>query len=101
MLVSPMMPHLAETCWRALGREGMIVDAAWPKADPDLVRSESIRIAVQVNGKLKGTVELPRGADNKSAEAAALGLDTVSRALDGKTPRRVIVVPDRIVNVVL
>ncbi|HTK79279.1 MAG TPA: leucine--tRNA ligase [Rhizomicrobium sp.] len=101
LLIGPMMPHLAETCWHSLGHEGLVVDAPWPKADSDLVRSENIRIAVQVNGKLRGTVDLPRGTDKESAEAAALSLDTVSRALDGKPPRRVIVVPDRIVNVVV
>jgi leucyl-tRNA synthetase len=100
LLIGPMMPHLAESCWYALGHETLVVDMPWPKADPDLVRSDTITIAVQVNGKLRGTIETARGADRKLLEEAALALEPVSRALAGKAPRRVIVVPDRVVNVV-
>ncbi|HEY1960841.1 MAG TPA: leucine--tRNA ligase [Rhizomicrobium sp.] len=100
LLIGPMMPHLAESCWRALGHETLVVEMPWPKAYPDLVRYDTITIAVQVNGKLRGTIESARGADRKALEDAALALEPVSRALAGKPPRRVIVVPDRIVNVV-
>jgi leucyl-tRNA synthetase len=100
-LIGPMMPHLAESGWQALGHDTLIVDTPWPKADPELVRSDSVTIAVQVNGKLRGTLEIARGAGSKNVEAAALALEPVARALDGKAPRRVIVVPDRIVNVVV
>jgi leucyl-tRNA synthetase len=72
----------------------------WPVADEALIASDMLTIAVQVNGKLRGTIAVTPGADNASVEAAALALDTVTRALDGKKPRRVIVVPDRIVNIV-
>jgi leucyl-tRNA synthetase len=100
LLIGPMMPHLAESCWRTLGHVSLVVDTPWPKADPELVRSDSITIAVQVNGKRRGEIEIARGAAQKEVERAALSLEPVSRALEGKAPKRVIVVPDRIVNIV-
>ncbi|HMK68096.1 MAG TPA: class I tRNA ligase family protein, partial [Stellaceae bacterium] len=99
-LLGPMMPHLAEELWHQLGHATLLVEQPWPKADPALVAEETVTVAVQVNGKLRGTLELPRDADNKSAEAAALALPAVTRFLEGRTPRKVIVVPNRIVNVV-
>jgi leucyl-tRNA synthetase len=100
-LVAPMMPHLAETCWEALGKTGMVADAPWPKVDPALLVDDSVVMAVQVNGKRRGEVTVPVGATGAEAEAAALSLDAVARMLDGKPPRKVIVVPGRIVNVVV
>jgi leucyl-tRNA synthetase len=100
-LIAPMMPHLAESCWRALGHETLIVDEAWPKADPDLVRQDLITYAVQVNGKLRATRQFAKGTDRESVEREALSLEPVVRALEGKSPKRVVVVPDRIVNVVV
>jgi leucyl-tRNA synthetase len=100
LLTGPMMPHLAETCWNSLGHSDLVVDTPWPKADSALVHSDMVTIAVQVNGKRRGEITIARGAEQKSVEAAALALDGVVRALDGKPPRRVIVVPERIVNVV-
>jgi leucyl-tRNA synthetase len=100
LLIGPMMPHLAESCWQALGHETLVADVAWPHADPELVRSDIITIAVQVNGKLRGTLDVARGTAQPALETAALSLEPVARALAGKAPRRVIVVPDRIVNVV-
>ncbi|MBV9569834.1 MAG: leucine--tRNA ligase, partial [Alphaproteobacteria bacterium] len=100
LLISPMMPHLAESCWRALGYDTLVADALWPKADPKLVRSDTVTMAVQVNGKLRGTMEIGRGADKAEAESSALALEAVVRAIEGKPPKRVIVVPDRIVNIV-
>ena len=101
LLIGPMMPHLAEECWRHLGQTGLVAEAPWPKADPELVRSSEVTLAVQVNGKLRGTLELAKGAAKDEAEKAALALEAVQRALEGKAPRRVIVVPDRIVNIVV
>jgi leucyl-tRNA synthetase len=100
LLIAPMMPHLAETCWQALGHKALVVETPWPKADPTLTSSDSVTIAVQVNGKRRGEITVSKGSDNKGVEAAALALDGVIRALEGKPPRRVIVVPDRIVNIV-
>jgi len=100
-LVAPMMPHLAETCWVALGKSGMAADAAWPDVDPALLVDDSVVIAVQVNGKRRGEITVPKGAANEPVEKQALSLDAVARMLDGKPPRKVIIVPDRIVNVVV
>ncbi|MSO92322.1 MAG: leucine--tRNA ligase [Rhodospirillales bacterium] len=101
LLIAPMMPHLAEEMWRGLGHGTLAADTPWPVADPALVAEESVSIAVQVNGRLRGTLELPRGTDRATAEAAALSLENVERAIGGKPIRKVIVVPNRIVNVVV
>ena len=99
-LIGPMAPHLAEELWQALGHAELLVATPWPEADPALTVDEAVTLAVQVNGKLRGTVDLPRDADRAAAEAAALALPAVAKLLDGKAPRKVIVVPNRIVNVV-
>jgi leucyl-tRNA synthetase len=99
-LLGPMMPHLAEEMWQTLGYAELIADAPWPVADPDLARDEQVTIAVQVNGKLRGTVELPRDAAAGEVEEAALALPQVSRMLEGRAPKKVVVVPNRIVNLV-
>jgi leucyl-tRNA synthetase len=95
-----MMPHLAETCWQALGWSSYVIDEAWPIPDPALVRSDTITIAVQVDGKRRGEITIDRDADADTVRAAALDIEGVARALGGKSPRKVIVVPQRIVNVV-
>ncbi|HSZ75372.1 MAG TPA: leucine--tRNA ligase [Rhizomicrobium sp.] len=100
LLLGPMMPHLAETGWRALGHETLVAQSPWPVADASLVQADSVTIAVQINGKLRGTIHVAREADENTLREAAFALDGVKRALDGKTPRRVIVVPGRIVNIV-
>jgi leucyl-tRNA synthetase len=99
-LINPMTPHLAETCWEALGHDTLLAEEPWPAADPDLVRSDRITIAVQVNGKRRGEMEIPADADDEFVRSRALALESVARALEGKAPRRIIVVPGRIVNVV-
>jgi leucyl-tRNA synthetase len=100
-LIGPMMPHLAEELWSELGHAALLVDSGWPEADPALMVEDSVTMAVQVNGKLKGTVDLAKDVDNATAEAAALSLPGVAALLAGKAPRKVIVVPNRIVNVVV
>jgi leucyl-tRNA synthetase len=99
-LLGPMMPHLAEEMWQTLGGQGLLADQPWPVADPQLTRDEQVTIAIQVNGKLRGTLELPRDADNLAVEEAAMALPQVLRWLEGRPPRKVIVVPNRIVNIV-
>ena len=99
-LVAPMAPHLAEEAWVARGGEGLIAEAAWPAVDPALLVDDDVTIAVQVNGKLRDTLLLPKGTARETVEAAALASAAVVRLLDGRTPRKVVVVPDRLVNLV-
>ena len=99
-LAAPMVPHLAEEAWAAAGKDGLIADAAWPVVDPTLLVDDEVTVAVQVNGKLRDTLLLAKGIAREDAEAAALASEKVVRALDGKPPRKVIVVPDRLVNIV-
>ena len=98
--VGPMMPHLGEEAWAELGYTTFLADTPWPEANPALVVDDTITIAVQVNGKTRGTIDLPRDCPKDQAEQAALAVPSVQRTLDGKTPRKIIVVPNRIVNVV-
>jgi len=99
-LVAPMVPHLAEEAWALRGHQGLIADAAWPEVDPALLVETEVTIAIQVNGKLRDTLTLPRGTDKAALEAAALASDKVARMLEGRAPKKVIVVPDRLVNLV-
>ena len=99
-LIAPMMPHLAEECWQVLGQTGLISEASWPQIERDLLVEDSVTLVVQVNGKKRGDVTVPRDAQNPQIEAAVLALDAVKLALGGKQVRKVIVVPMRIVNVV-
>jgi leucyl-tRNA synthetase len=99
-LIGPMLPHIAEELWLQLGHKTMLCETPWPKADSSLLVDDSVTIAVQVNGKLRATITLPRDAAPKAAEAAALAEDSVKRAMDGKPAKKIIVVPNKIVNVV-
>jgi leucyl-tRNA synthetase len=99
-LIAPMMPHLAEECWVVLGQSGLISEANWPQIERDLLVEDTVTLVVQVNGKKRGDVTVPRVAQNPEIEAAVLALDAVKVALGGKAVRKVIVVPMRIVNVV-
>ena len=99
-LLGPMMPHLAEEMWQELGGSGLLSEQPWPKADPDLVRDEQVTLAVQINGKLRATLDVPRDTAAAAVEDAALALPQIARWLDGNSPRKVIVVPNRIVNIV-
>ena len=99
-LIAPMAPHLAEESWARLGESGMVANAAWPSFDPAMLIDDEVTIAVQVNGKLRDTITVARGLDRGAIEALALACDKVVRQLDGAAPRKVIVVPDRLVNIV-
>jgi len=100
-MIEPMMPHLAEELWRQLGHKQSLTDVPWPQADESLLVEDSVTIAVQVKGKLRGTLEAPRDCDSKTLEKQALALPNVATAIEGKEVRKVIVVPNRIVNVVV
>ena len=99
-LVAPMMPHLAEEAWASLGTDGLVADAAWPAVDPALLVEDEVTIAVQHKGKLRDTLTAPKGASKADLEAMALASEKVQRSLDGAEIRKVIVVPDRLVNIV-
>ena len=100
ILVAPMMPHLAEEAWAVLGETGLIAQAAWPPVDPALLVEDEVTIAIQVLGKLRDTITVAKGLPREELEALALASDKVQRALDGKPVKKVIVVPDRLVNLV-
>lgn len=100
-LLAPMAPHIAEELWAALGGKGLLAEHPWPSADDAYVLDENVEIAVQVSGKLRGTIEVARDCGEDAVRAAALALPNVARAVSGRTIRQVIVVPNRIVNVVL
>ena len=100
-LIGPMMPHLAQDLWHRLGNETLLIDEAWPVAEAEFLVEETVTVAVQVNGKLRATIALPRDTAAAAAEAAALALPAVANAADGQTVRKVIVVPNRIINVVV
>ncbi len=99
-ITEPMMPHLAETCWSALGHKNLVTEAAWPKLESSLLVEDEITLPVQINGKKRADVTVARDAKNPEIEKAVLALEAVQKALEGKQPKKIIVVPQRIVNVV-
>src|SRR5690606_1815508 len=101
LLIAPMMPHLAESCWQALGKREMVTDCPWPEVDESLLVDATIVVPVQVNGKRRGEITVPPGAPRELVEKEVLSLEAVSRMLAGNTPKKLIIVPDRIVNVVI
>ena len=99
-LFHPMMPHLAEECWAELNHTTLVAAEGWPQVEPDLLIEDTITLPVQINGKKRADVTIARDAGKDAIEAAVLALDAVKKALGGKSPKKVIVVPQRIVNVV-
>ena len=99
-LFHPMMPHLAEECWAALGHPTLVAQAPWPEIEPDLLIEDTLTLPVQINGKKRADVTVARDAQKAEIESAVLALEAVKKALDGKPPKKVIIVPQRIVNVV-
>jgi leucyl-tRNA synthetase len=100
-LIAPMMPHLAETCWQVLGKAGLVTDAPWPAVDPALLVDDTVTMPIQINGKRRGEITVAKGLPAAEVESQVLSLDEIVRILDGKTPKKIVVVPDRIVNVVV
>ena len=100
LLVAPMMPHLAEEAWAQIGEAGLIAEAAWPPVDPALLIEDEVTIAIQVRGKLRDTVTVAKGLPRENLEALALASDKVQRALEGAEVKKMIIVPDRLVNIV-
>jgi leucyl-tRNA synthetase len=99
-IAAPMVPHLAEECWQALRHQGLLAEQAWPTPDPALLTDDTVTIAVQVNGKRRDELRIARDAAKEDIEAAALKLDNVVRAIGGRQIKKVVIVPQRIVNVV-
>jgi leucyl-tRNA synthetase len=100
ILMNPMAPHLAEECWQTLGGTTMLVDTPWPKADPALTRRDTVTMAIQVDGKRRDEFDVPKDSDAKTVEAAALARDLAVKAIDGRRVKKVIIVANRIVNIV-
>ncbi|WP_376876493.1 leucine--tRNA ligase [Albirhodobacter sp. R86504] len=100
-LMGPMVPHLAEDLWAVLGGEGLVVKAPWPKADPAMLVADSVTLPIQINGKKRGEITVPTGMDKAEVEKLVLADEAVIKALDGAAPKKLIVVPGRIVNVVI
>ena len=100
-MMAPMMPHLAEECWAALGRQSLVAISPWPDFDGSLLVEDVIVLPVQVNGKKRGELTIAADASQADVERAALALDFVVRALGGNDPKKIVVVPKRIVNVVV
>jgi leucyl-tRNA synthetase len=101
LAIAPVAPHLAEEAWAALGSAGLAAEQAWPAADPELATRDELRLPVQVNGRKRGEIVVPRDAEEDVIRRDALALDAVQKALEGRAPKRVVVVPQRIVNVVV
>jgi leucyl-tRNA synthetase len=99
-LANPMIPHLCEELWQQLGHKTLLTDTPWPEVESALLQSDTVTVAVQVNGKLRATIQLPKDTAQKDAETAALAEDGVKRALDGLNVKKIVVVPNRIVNIV-
>ena len=100
-MMAPMTPHLAEEVWSMLGGEGLVINASWPKADPALLVDDEVTMPIQVNGKRRAEISVAKDMPKEEVEKLALAQDAVVRALDGASPKKVIVVPGRIVNVVI
>lgn len=100
-MIAPMTPHLAEECWKVLGNSGLVAQAAWPVFVPALVEENEVVLPIQINGKKRGELTIARDADQDTVRAAVLELDAVKAALAGSEPKKIIVVPQRIVNIVV
>lgn len=100
-LISPFAPHLAEEMWVRMGKTTLIVHESWPKGDPELAKDNTVTVAVQINGKLRGTIEIERDMDKDKVIEIAKSLENVAKQLEAAEPKKIIVVPNRIVNIVL
>ncbi|MFI4920269.1 MAG: leucine--tRNA ligase, partial [Gammaproteobacteria bacterium] len=101
LLLSPMVPHVCESLWTALGQPGSLIAARWPAADAGALKRDSLELVVQVNGKLRGSISVPVDAGREQVEQAALSEPSVQPFVQGKTVRKIVVVPGRLVNVVV
>ena len=100
-LMSPMTPHLSEEVWHLLDGIGLVANAPWPQADPAMLIDDTVTLPIQINGKRRAEISVPKDMPKDEVERIALASDAVQRALDGAAPRKIIVVPGRIINVVI
>ena len=100
-MIAPFAPHHAEEIWSLLGQKKLICEVKWPKADSTFLDSEKVIVGVQVNGKLRGKINYKKNISPDEIEELALSLNIVKNYLDGRKPKKVIVVPERIVNIVV
>jgi leucyl-tRNA synthetase len=101
LMLQPIVPHIAQTLWESLGHSGIVATAPWPKVDESALVQDAIEMVVQVNGKLRGKITVPVGAEREAIQAFALADETVQRFVEGQTPKKVIVVPGKLVNIVV
>lgn len=101
LVLAPIIPHVCHALWQSLGGQRALIDEPWPKVDAAALVQDSYEIVVQVNGKLRGHVSVPANCDEATVREAALADERVRKFMDGKPPRRVIVVPGKLVNVVI
>jgi leucyl-tRNA synthetase len=100
-LIGPVMPHLAEELWVLLGHNNLLAETPWPIADEKYLVEDTVTIAVQVNGKLRGTLEISPKTGKDEIEAMALSLENVQRAMEGLPTRKIVVVPNKVINIVI
>jgi leucyl-tRNA synthetase len=100
-LIAPMMPHLAEECWALLDQKTLVGQAVWPVADPSLLEDDSLTLPIQINGRKRAEITVPKAANTNEVEAAVLANEDVIRVLEGRPIKKLIVVPQRIVNLVV
>jgi leucyl-tRNA synthetase len=99
--LSPIVPHICHELWTALGGDGAVIDAPWPKTDPDALKADTLTVVVQVNGKLRGQIVVPADADAEAAYAIALADPNVRKFIDGQTLKKKVYVPGKLVNLVV
>jgi len=100
LLLAPITPHICHALWQQLGHSDLVIDASWPQADDSALVQDTLSIVIQVNGKLRGHIDVPASASREEIEAAARTNENVLRYVDGLTIRKVIVVPNKLVNIV-
>jgi len=101
LVLSPIAPHVTQSLWTALGGEGLLVEASWPAVDESALVQDTLELVVQVNGKVRGKIEVAADVDQEGALEAALGTENVARFVEGKTTRKVILVPGKLLNIVV
>jgi len=100
-VLAPIVPHIAHALWNTLELPGAVIDAAWPEVDERALQRDTVQMVVQVNGKLRGRIDVATRASSTDIEAAASAEESVQRHINGRTVRKIIVVPGKIVNIVL